>query len=174
MEEAEQNPYSKLYQPADDENLLYLEVETEGFMTMVDGLLVNIINDVPNTNSCPFCHLNQKDFNKKKNKKNNKKKSNVKVESTVKNDAYVEVGLSILHFGPNTMKGLLKLASQQDFKTHRCEGEFNKKLKETRMAQIKSDLNTKLGISIDFWFNITGLTHTHSITLKLVYKNIGN
>ena len=160
MEEAEQKPYSKLYQPADDENLFYLEVETEGFMTMVDGLLVNIINDVPNTNSCPFCHLNQKDFNKKKNKKKSKK--NVKVESTVKNDAYVEVGLSILHFGPNTMKGLLKLASQMDFKKHRCEGEFNKKLKETRMAQIKSDLNTKLGISIDFWFNITGMTNTHT------------
>ena len=61
MEEAKNKPYSKFYQP-EDENFLDIQIELEGHMTMVDGLLVNIINDCPNSNCCPFCHYNQKDF----------------------------------------------------------------------------------------------------------------
>ena len=113
-------------------------------MTMIDGLLVNIINHCPNSNCCPFCHYNQKDFNKKD------------IHFTVKEDIYIEVGMSILHFGPNSMKGILKMASQIDFKKHRCEGEENKELRDQRKAIIAKKLKDRLGISIDYWFNVTG------------------
>ena len=150
MEEAKEKPYSKFYQPAENENFVDIEIGMEGYMTMLDGLLVNIINDCPNSNSCPFCHLNQKDFNKKD------------VYSTVKNDAYIEVGMSILHFGPNAMKGILKMACQQDFKKHRCEGEENKTLRDRRKAINNKKLYEKLGISVDYWFNVTGTTTFHN------------
>ena len=88
MLEAKNNPYSKFYQP-ENENFIDLEIELEGFMTMVDGLLVNIINDCPTSTSCPFCHYKQTDFNKKD------------IHFNVKLDSYLDVGMSILHFGTN-------------------------------------------------------------------------
>ena len=146
MEEATKTPYSKFYQP-ENENFIDIQIEMEGFMTMVDGLLVNVINDCPNSNSCPFCHLNQKDFN-------NPLKN---IHSTVKVDSYIEVGMSILHFGPNTMKGLFKLASQMDFKKHRCEGPENQALRDKRRDKINKLLYEKIGVKCDLWFNVTGI-----------------
>ena len=159
MEEAKKMPYSKFYQPAENENFIDLEIEMEGFPTMMDGLLVNIINNCPNSNSCPFCHLNQKDFNK------------AGVDPGVKVDAYLDVGMSILHFGPNAMKGILKLASQLDFKNHRCEGDTNKKSRDERKARNNKLLHDRLGINVDYWFNVTGMTHSLTpITLKLIFE----
>ena len=150
MEEAKNKPYSKFYQPAENENFVDVEIEMEGYMTMLDGLLVNIINDCPNSNSCPFCHLNQKDFSKKD------------VHCTMKNDAYIEVGMSILHYGPNAMKSCLKMASQLDFKKHRCEGKKNKDLRDRRKAINNLKLKQQLGISVDYWFNVTGKITFHN------------
>ena len=112
---------------------------------MVDGLLVNIINHCPTSTACPFCHYKQTDFNKKD------------IHFNVKLDSYLDVGMSILHFGINAMKGILKLASQLDFKKHRCEGEFNQNLRDERKAANSKKLWEKLGIKVDYWFNVTGL-----------------
>ena len=142
MQEAKNTPYTKFYQP-ENENFVDLEIELEGFPTMLDGLLVNIINDCPTSTSCPFCHVKQTDFNKKN------------VDFSVKVDTYIEVGMSILHFGINAMKGILKMASQLDFKKHRCEKD-NKKLRDRRKAANNKKLWDKLGIKVDYWFNVTG------------------
>ena len=143
MLEAKNNLYSKFYQP-ENENFIDLEIELEGFMTMVDGLLVNIINDCPTSTSCPFCHYKQTEFNKKD------------IHFNVKLDSYLDVGMSILHFGTNAMKAILKIASQLDFKNHRCEGKINKKKRDDRKAANNKKLWDNLGIKVDYWFNVTG------------------
>ena len=144
MKDAQNNPYTKSYQP-ENENFINLEIELEGYLTMIDGLLVNIINDCPTSTSCPFCHIKQTDFNKKK------------VRFSIKSDSYIEVGMSILHFGTNAMKAILKLASQLDFKKHRCEGKKNQKLRDIRKAANAQKLWDELGIKVNYWFNVTGL-----------------
>ena len=64
--------------------------------------------------------------------------------------------MSILHFGTNAMKGILKMASQLDFKKHRCEGKTNKDLRDKRKAANNKKLWDNLGIKVDYWFNVTG------------------
>ena len=79
-----------------------------------------------NQSGCGLCHKKQSQFNK----------NNVKFD--ILKD-FVEFGLSTLHFGINTCRSALKLASQIDIKTHRCSGEDNQKLRETQ-AEINAQL----------------------------------
>ena len=67
--------------------------------------------------------------------------------------------MSILHFGINSMKGILKMASQLDFKEHEARGEENQNLRDIRKAKNIKKLGEKLSIHVDYWFNVTGMTH---------------
>ena len=42
---------------------------------------------------------------------------------------------STLHFGPNAVKAILKIASHLDFQKHRCEGEVNQTLRDWRKEE---------------------------------------
>ena len=65
--------------------------------------------------------------------------------------------MSILHFGTNAMKGILKMASQLDFKEHEARGEENQDLRDNRKAANNQKLWDTLDIKVNYWFNVTGL-----------------
>ena len=44
-------------------------------------------------------------------------------------------GLSLLHFGINAVKAILKVAAQVDFRQHRCSGKDNQYLRDQRMKK---------------------------------------
>ena len=79
-----------------------------------------------NQSGCGLCHKKQSQFNK----------NNVKFD--ILKD-FVEFGLSTLHFGINTCKAALKIASQIDIKTHRVAG---KELQDLRATQ--AEINAQL------------------------------
>ena len=65
---------------------------------------------------------------------------------------------STLHFGPNAVKAILKIASHLDFRKHRCEGEVNQTLREWRKEENAQLLNENLGIRVQNWFSVDGNT----------------
>ena len=65
---------------------------------------------------------------------------------------------STLHFGPNAVKAILKIASHLDFQKHRCEGEVNQTLREWRKEENAQLLNKYLGIRVQNWFSVDGNT----------------
>ena len=94
--------------------------------SQIDGKVLNILTENRNQSGCGLCHKKQSQFNK----------NNVKFD--ILND-FVEFGLSTLHFGINTCRSALKLASQIDIKTHRCSGEDNQDRRDTQ-AEINAQL----------------------------------
>ena len=63
---------------------------------------------------------------------------------------------STLHFGPNAVKAILKIASQLDFQKHCCEGEVNQTLRDWRKEENADNLYDLLGIRVSGWFNVDG------------------
>ena len=125
-----------------------LAINGDFFLLKIDGKIANICTNCPSTVACPFCHYTQSKF------------KNKNLQFTVKDD-FIKYGMSLLHFGPNCIKGLLKIASQMSFKKHRCAEEF-KAEKDQREWEIKDDFFTKMGVKIDQWFNFEGfLNHNY-------------
>ena len=70
---------------------------------------------------------------------------------------FVHFGLSTLHFGINSVKMILKLASQIDIKVHRCTKISGNQDKRETQAQINSQLLwQELSIVTHDWFNVDG------------------
>ena len=70
---------------------------------------------------------------------------------------FVHFGLSTLHFGINSVKMILKLASQIDIKVHRCTKiSGNQKIREDQ-AELNSQLLwNELSIVTNDWYNVDG------------------
>ena len=71
-------------------------------------------------------------------------------------------GLSLLHFGTNSVKAILKVAAQVDFRQHRCSGKTNQYLRDQRMKKNAKILKDKFSIFVKDWFTVDG----NIITLK--------
>ena len=67
----------------------------------------------------------------------------------------VSFGISSLHFGPNAVKAILKIASQITIKKHRCYGE-DAKIRDERAAHNQKILWEECGIQVKNWFNVDG------------------
>ena len=70
-------------------------------------------------------------------------------------------GLSLLHFGTNSVKAILKVAAQVDFRQHRCSGETNQYLRDQRKKKNAKILKDKFSIFVKDYFTVDG-----NITLK--------
>ena len=96
----------------------------------------------PSSQRCPLCHHKQSDFN------------NPNLDFEILED-YAKFGLSLLHFGPNAVKGILKVASQIDFRKHRCEAKYLH-LRDARARKNAKMLWDKFGIRVKSWFTVDG------------------
>ena len=112
------------------------------FLHQNDGKIVDILTGV-GSQRCPFCKKMQSQF------------SNESLDFSIIGDS-AKLGLSTLHAGPNMVKALLKIASQLDFRKHRCAGDKFKDLRDKRKAKNAGLLWTKLEIKVKYWFNVTG------------------
>ena len=70
---------------------------------------------------------------------------------------YAKFGLSILHFGINSVKAILKVASQIDFRKHRCSDKF-KKLRDDRAEANVQMLWDDYSIRVKDHYTIDGYT----------------
>ena len=137
-----------------------LSVKFKGFMTMVDGKVVNIMTKNPSTQRCPFCHVLQSQFN-----------DPTADFSTV--EGALDFGLSVLHFGLRSMEFFLHAAYNMDFKRHRCEGKQNKKLKKARKKNIQAKFWQRLRLHIDVPRDSgQGTSNTGFIDISQI-KNLG-
>ena len=59
----------------------------------------------------------------------------------------------------------MKIASQLDFKTHRCEGEENQALRDIRKKENARKLEETLGIHVNNYFSVDGNT------ARTIFKN---
>ena len=141
-------------------NGLEIAVVFEGYMTMIDGKVANICTNCPSTNACPFCHYQQSKF------------KNKNLQFPVIDD-FIKYGMSLLHFGPNSLRACLKIASQMSFKKHRCAATFQPE-RDQRKSEIIEQLFDELGIKVDAWFNIEGLTHYIEIILGQFFYFLKN
>ena len=128
-------------------------MKTNGILTLqIDGKIANLLTDTKSYQACPLCQKNQSQFNKK----------NLNFE--ILKD-YAQFGLSTLHFGINSVKFLLKLASQIDIKVHTCTKTSGNQDKRETQAEINSQLLwNNLSIQTKDWFTVDGINQP--ITLK--------
>ena len=74
---------------------------------------------------------------------------------------FAKFGLSLLHFGPNAVKAILKVASQVDFRQHRCAKQFVP-LRDARARKNAKWLWDNFAIRVKDFYTVDG----HIITLK--------
>ena len=95
---------------------------------------------------CPICKKKQSEFNK----------PNMKFDAK---EDFIKYGISTLHAGPNTVKAILKIASQLKIKSHRCAGKKNKKIRDKQAKKNAELLWENLGIRVEHWFQVDGLSN---------------
>ena len=136
MDIADKNPFTTKLGEFD------IIIEYEGFLTMVDGEVVNALTNCPSSQRCPFCHQLQSSFS-------------TDIPFITTKDR-IQFGLSTLHFGINAVKAILKIASQIEFKTHRCDTP-EKHESQDRLKKLNAkNLFDKLGIRVEKWFMVDG------------------
>ena len=68
---------------------------------------------------------------------------------------FAKFGLSLLHFGINAVKAILKVASQIDFRQHRCADQF-KNLRDTRAKKNVKLLWDNFSINVKSFYTVDG------------------
>ena len=119
------------------------------FLYQIDGKIANILTKCRSAQRCPLCHRLQSEF------------MNPDLDFEILED-FEKFGLSLLHFGTNAVKGILKVASQIDFRQHRCTDQF-KNMRDTRAKKNVRLLWNKFSINVKSFYTVDG----HIITLKL-------
>ena len=113
----------------------------------------NILTHNNSPQRCSKCHKKQSEF----------KKKNVSFDML---QDVIQFGISTLHFGINSVKAILKIASQIEIKTHRCYG-TDQDVRDERAERNAKLLWEELNIKVEDWFNVDGMKNP--ITLKYNY-----